>query len=120
VSRGAPRDAYNETERESIWSIQIARHGRNPKDFDLRQLAKATDGLTGSEIQVAFEEAMYSAFEQNTEPTDLTIAQILNDFVPLSKTMAEQLNQLRTWAKGRARLATSTASPERKLRKMAA
>ena len=56
---------------------------------------------------------------RKAEPTDLDIARVLTEFVPLSKTMAEQITALRTWAKGRARFATSPAE-ERKLRKLAA
>jgi hypothetical protein len=63
---------------------------------------------------------MFAAFEREQEPTDLTISQVLTDFVPLSKLMGEQIGALRTWAKGRARPATSQASSERKLRKIAA
>jgi hypothetical protein len=114
-------DLPNQPEREAIWGIQIAKYGRNPKEFDLVQLARATEGLTGSEIENVFVDALFHAFAGENEPTDLTIAQVLTEFVPLSKLMAEQIGQLRTWTKGRARLATSTtAPPERKLRKMAA
>ncbi|MDB6121110.1 MAG: ATPase central domain protein [Pedosphaera sp.] len=84
------------------------------------QLARATEGLTGSEIENAFVDALFLAFEQKKEPTDLTIAHALNDLVPLSNLMAEQINALRNWTKGRARLATSTMAVERKLRKIAA
>ena len=35
------------------------------------------------------------------EPTDLDIASVLAEFVPLSKLMAEQITDLRSWAKGR-------------------
>ena len=83
------------------------------------QLAKATEGLTGSEIENVFIEALYLAFDAGKEPTDLDIARVLTEFVPLSKLMAEQIGGLRTWAKGRARLATSQTS-ERKLRRIAA
>ena len=112
-------DLPNEKEREAIWNIQIAKHSRDPKDFDTRQLAKATDGLTGSEIEAVFVEALYQAFDDDKEPTDLTIARVLTEFVPLSKTMAEQITGLRNWAKGRARFAT-TSIPEQKLRRLAA
>ena len=72
------------------------------------QLSRATEGLTGSEIENAFVEALYMAFDAGEkEPTDLDIAQVLTEFVPLSKLMAEQIAGLRQWAKGRARLATS-------------
>ena len=110
-------DLPNQTEREAIWDIQIAKHGRDPRDYDLVQLAKATEGLTGSEIENAFVEALYLAFDSDKEPTDLDIARVLTEFVPLSKLMAEQIGALRNWSKGRARLATSLVS-ERGLRKL--
>ena len=110
-------DLPNEAEREAIWGIQIGKHGRDPKEFDLVQLSKATEGLTGSEIENAFVEALYLAFDSEREPTDLDIAQVLTGFVPLSKLMAEQIGGLRNWAKGRARLATSLVS-ERGLRRL--
>jgi SpoVK/Ycf46/Vps4 family AAA+-type ATPase len=109
----------NPDERQEIWRIQIAKHRRDPKDYDLVQLARATEGLTGSEIEAVFVDALYRAFDEDQEPTDLTIAEILTDFVPLSKTMADQITGLRTWAKGRARFATSLQI-ERKLRQLAA
>ncbi len=65
----------NTSEREAIWRIQIQKHGRDAKDFDLPQLARATEGLTGSEIEYAFIAALYQAFDEGQEPTDLTIAQ---------------------------------------------
>jgi AAA+ superfamily predicted ATPase len=113
-------DLPNQAERQAIWEIQIRKHGRAPGDFDLIQLAKATEGLTGSEIENVFIEALYMAFDSGgeageKESTDLDIARVLTEFVPLSKLMAEQIGGLRNWAKGRARLATSQSS-ERKLR----
>jgi AAA+ superfamily predicted ATPase len=110
-------DLPNQAEREAIWEIQIGKHGRNSKDFDVVQLAKATEGLTGSEIENVFIEALYLAFDQENEPTDLDIARVLTEFVPLSKLMAEQIGGLRNWSKGRARLATSLVS-EKGLRKL--
>jgi SpoVK/Ycf46/Vps4 family AAA+-type ATPase len=100
-------DLPNQAEREAIWEIQIGKHGRAPADFDLVQLAKATEGLTGSEIENVFIDALFLAFDSGKEPTDLDIARVLTEFVPLSKLMAEQIGSLRNWAKGRARLATS-------------
>jgi hypothetical protein len=75
--------------------------------------------LTGSEIENVFIEALYLAFDVEREPTDLDIARVLTEFVPLSKLMAEQIGSLRQWSRGRARLATSQPF-ERKLRRIAA
>lgn len=70
-----------------------------------------TEGLTGSEIENAFVQALYAAFEigadGQSEPAGLTIAGVLTESVPLCKLMAEQITSLRNSAKGRARLATS-------------
>jgi SpoVK/Ycf46/Vps4 family AAA+-type ATPase len=109
----------NDQEREIIWNIQIQKHGRDPKDYDFEQLSRMTEGFTGSEIEQAFIEALYLAFEHGREPSDLDIAQVLNVTVPLSKLMAEQVTALKQWSKGRARSATSQAS-HRVARKIAA
>ena len=111
-------DLPNQEEREAIWRIQIAKYGRVPDKFDVAQLAKATEGLTGSEIEQAFIDALYDAFSRREEPTDLTVSLQLTELVPLSKLMSEQITTLRQWAKGRARRATA-AETERPGRKIA-
>jgi ATP-dependent 26S proteasome regulatory subunit len=113
-------DLPNQKEREAIWCIQIVKYRRNPRDFDTIQLARATDGLTGSEIENVFTDALFKAFEAGKEPTDLTVATVLTEFVPLSKLMAEQMTGLRNWVKGRARSATSLQEVGGGLRRIAA
>jgi SpoVK/Ycf46/Vps4 family AAA+-type ATPase len=105
-------DLPTPAERESIWVLQIKKYRRNPKDFDCVQLARATEGLTGSEIEAVFTEALYHAFDAGSEPTDLVIAQVLTEFVPLSKLMGEQISTLRLWAKARARPATKSVESQ--------
>jgi len=112
-------DLPNREEREIIWGIQVAKHGRDTRQFDLAQLSKSTEGLTGAEIEQVFIDAMYRAFAEEEEPSDFTVGEVLVDFVPLSKLMAEQITALRQWAKDRARNATTQPS-ERKVRRIAA
>ncbi len=112
-------DLPNHEEREVIWQLQIARFGRDPKEFDCRQLARATEGYTGAEIESVFTEALFDAFENEGEPTDLTIAHVLTTFVPLSKLMSEQISNLRNWAVGRTKAATAQGM-EQRMRKLAA
>lgn len=112
-------DLPNQQEREAIWRIQIAKFKREPEKFDVVQLARATDGLTGSEIEQLFIDTLHEAFSRRQEPTDLAIAMLLNDLVPLSKLMSEQVNALRQWAKGRARRATLVESGSEMRRIMA-
>ena len=113
-------DLPNEEERRAIWTIQISKHGRKPKEYDLQQLARMSDGFTGSEIEAAFVESLFIGFEKDREPTELDIANVLTGFVPLSKLMAEQVQSLRSWANGRCKLATSTVIFPVKARKIAA
>jgi len=110
-------DLPNREERSAIWDIQISKFRRDPGAFDIPQLSKSTEGFTGSEIEQVVVDALYRAFDRGEEPTDLTIGQVLVDFVPLSKLMSEPVTALRTWAKGRARAATSVVE-ERRSRKI--
>lgn len=103
-------DLPNQAEREAIWKIQISKFGRDPQQFDTVQLARAAEGLTGSEIEQLFIDSLHEAFSRRNEPTDLSIAMLLNDLVPLSKLMSEQIDGLRKWSKGRARRATPIPS----------
>ena len=103
-------DLPNQAERELIWSIQIAKYGRDPGKFDTGTLAKATEGFTGAEIEQLFIDALYAAFAHAKEPTTLGISMLLDAAVPLSRLMAEQIAALRDWAQGRARLATVKGS----------
>src|SRR5271163_4363108 len=73
-------DLPNAKEREAIWEIQIEKFGREAASFDLRQLAKSTEGFTGSEIEQVFVEALYRAFDLGEEPNDLTIGLALTEF----------------------------------------
>ena len=75
--------------------------------------------LTGSEIEQVFIDGLHAAFSRREEPTDPSLAPGLNDVVPLSRLMAEQIDALRKWAKGRARLATK-AEPVAAGRRIAA
>lgn len=110
-------DVPNQEEREAIWRIQIAKYGRKPDAFDASHLARATEGLTGSEIEQAFIDGLYQAFSRREEPTDLTVSLILNDVIPLSRLMNNEISALRQWAKGRARPA-SMSKPEENGRRM--
>jgi ATP-dependent 26S proteasome regulatory subunit len=100
-------DLPNENERAEIWRIQIAKHGREPKKYDLAQLASNSEGFTGAEIEAVFCEALYQAFDEDTEPTLKHIAVAQAATVPLSKTRAPEIKALQDWATTHARKATA-------------
>lgn len=94
-------------ERQEIWKVQIRKHGRNAKDFDLGALANRTDDWTGAEIEALFSEGLYAAFEHDEEPDTTLLVDLSFKTKPLSETMAESITALREWSKGRARSASA-------------
>ena len=62
-----------------------------------------SDGFSGAEIEQAIVAAMYEAFAQDREFTQLDIIAALKATLPLSRTMQEQVTALRDWARQRAR-----------------
>jgi len=101
-------DLPDRAERMEIFKIHIAKRGRNPDTFDLRKLADASDGFSGAEIEEAVVAALFDVFDKHQELTTESLLQSLNATVPLSRTMREEIDQLRDWARDRARPASPT------------
>lgn len=99
-------DLPGEEERQEIFRIHLARRNRNPENFDLATLAACSKEFSGAEIEESIISALYDAFYAQEELTTEYILQSLHQTVPLSKTMDEQINRLRSWAEGRARNAS--------------
>ena len=96
-------DLPDAAERAQIWEIVIRRHGRKTDDFDSVALANASEEFTGAEIDAVFVDALYDAFLEGREPTDLDMVNSMTRMVPLAKLMDRQIAALKQWAKGRAR-----------------
>ncbi|MCW1886698.1 AAA family ATPase [Luteolibacter flavescens] len=104
-------DLPDAKEREAIWKIVIARHRRDPKSQSIADLAKATDGFTGAEIEGAYREALHEAFAEGREPPPSDIRSAIAATTPVSKLMEERIEALRKWSKGRAREAGVVGKP---------
>jgi SpoVK/Ycf46/Vps4 family AAA+-type ATPase len=91
--------------RHEILKIHIAKRKRKPEDFDLGMLAEACDGFSGAEIEQAVIAALCDAFATGKEMTTDHILRAIKGSPPLSVTMAEQVDALREWSKGRCMLA---------------
>lgn len=96
-------DLPDASERTDIWRIHLLKRNRNPEDFDLNQLALSSDGLSGAEIEQALIAALYDAFDQNRPLRMDDLLGVLNETIPLSTMMAEEIAGLRAWAQQRAR-----------------
>jgi SpoVK/Ycf46/Vps4 family AAA+-type ATPase len=104
-------DLPDETERAEIFRIHILMRNRKPECFYLKTLAAHSQNLSGAEIKEAVISALYEAFYESKELTTEHILKTLHETVPLSKTMDEQISQLRQWAEGRARNASVPRAP---------
>lgn len=98
--------------REEILAIHLTRKGRDPKDFDLAALAERAVGFSGAELEEVVREGLYAAFAESRELRNEHLASAIDRTFPLSRTMRDQIENLRRWARVRARLATrETAEP---------
>ena len=103
-------DLPNEEERKAIFQIHLQKRRRDIERFDLDQLVKVCDGFSGAEIEQGIISAMYEAFAQDREFTQLDIIAAIRSTMPLSKTMNEQVTALRDWARQRARPAAASVA----------
>lgn len=103
-------DLPNSEERKEIFKIHLKKRRRDISRFDLDQLTKVCEGFSGAEIEQGLISAMYEAFAQGREFTQLDIIAAIRSTLPLSKTMNEQVTALRDWARQRARPAASSVA----------
>ncbi|NER25479.1 MAG: AAA family ATPase [Symploca sp. SIO1C2] len=108
-------DLPNAEERQEIFKIHLSKRRRDIVRFDIEQLAKVSDGFSGAEIEQALIAAMYEAFAQDREFTQLDIIAAIKSTLPLSRTMTEQVTALRDWARQRARPAASSIAEYQRL-----
>jgi hypothetical protein len=98
--------------RQEILSIHLKKKGRDTEDFDLSKLADASSGYSGAELEEAIREGLFEAFAEGIELDTRHVLNALDATYPLSRTMGTQIEDLRRWAKVRARLA-ATEEPEK-------
>ena len=100
-------DLPSEAERSDILEIHLRKRNRPPEGFDLNELAREADGFSGAEIEQAVISSLYDAFNSERDLTREDLLSNIRVTVPLSTTMKERLQDLRDWARTRARLASS-------------
>jgi len=94
-------DLPNLEARATICAIHLRKRKRDPKNFDIGQIAEASDGFSGAEIEQAIISALHDAFAAGKELCTPHIIEALRRSPPLSVTMAEKVQELRCWATGR-------------------
>ncbi|HUL35012.1 MAG TPA: AAA family ATPase [Candidatus Eisenbacteria bacterium] len=95
-------DLPNVTSRVDLFALHLHKRGRETAGFDLAKLGMASDGFSGAEIEQVIVAGLYTAFSQKQQlSTEILLGEIAATR-PLSVTRAEEITEIRNWAKGRA------------------
>jgi SpoVK/Ycf46/Vps4 family AAA+-type ATPase len=99
-------DLPNEDEQTAIFKIHLKRRGIDEARFNIEQLIEFTVGWTGAEIEQCVVSAITKARLADRHLSEQDLISVAVKQVPLSRTMKEQINQIRGWAFERAIRAT--------------
>ncbi len=88
--------------RQQIFNIHLQKREIDIAGINLSQLAEATEGFTGAEIEQAIVSAIYSATARKRSIDTELILNAVHKTKPLSVIMAEPMVTLRAWAAERA------------------
>ncbi len=94
-------DLPKEAERETIFKIHLKLRKRSLTDAEVLALAKKTEGYTGAEIEQIVINGLVESFYENREPQLSDFEKAVLKTIPLSITMKEEIEELRSWASKR-------------------
>jgi hypothetical protein len=94
-------DLPRPAERQQIFEIHLRRKKQDPARFDFAALIAASDGMSGAEIEQAVITALLRALHEKRALDSALLAEELASTVPLSRTRAEDVAELRQLAQGR-------------------
>jgi len=95
-------DLPHDDERAEIFEIHLKRRGVDLSGIDIEQLKSFTNGWTGAEIEQCVVSAILKARLAERPVTGQDLISIAVKTVPLSRTMSEQIDHIRSWAFERA------------------
>ncbi len=96
-------DLPGDEERVTIFEIHLKKRKRDPGGFDIKALSKLTEGFSGAEIEQVVIASLFVAFDAGRELSQADMEAEAKAQVPLSRMMEIEINELREWAKVRAR-----------------
>jgi SpoVK/Ycf46/Vps4 family AAA+-type ATPase len=100
-------DLPSREERKTVFEIHLKKKKRDPSLIDLTKVMEATPEFSGAEIEQAVISALYDAFDGGGDLTTDGIVSSAREIVPLAVTMKEGIDNMREWAKTRARPASA-------------
>jgi AAA+ superfamily predicted ATPase len=109
-------DLPHAIERQAIWDVHLRKVKRDPEKYGVMRLAAETEGFSGAEIEACVQDALVAAFAEGEELAPVHLLAAIKMTVPLSKTADTKIEDMRNWARGRARIASrpaETVAPSR-------
>jgi len=100
-------DLPDREDRRQILDIHLRKKNRDPSQFDLDRLVDATVDYSGAELEQAVIAGLYDAFDSGGDLTTEGLAKTVGEIVPLAITMREMIDNMREWARTRARMASA-------------
>jgi SpoVK/Ycf46/Vps4 family AAA+-type ATPase len=97
-------DLPNAESRREIMDVHLSKRGHDSKfdGDDYEPVVSATWGFSGAEIEKVVKQAIERAFFQERDLQANDLLEAARRIVPVSVTMADQINNLRSWATNRA------------------
>jgi SpoVK/Ycf46/Vps4 family AAA+-type ATPase len=95
-------DLPTEDERVEIFGIHLKKRGIDQGGLQVQRLRKITHGWTGAEIEQCVVSALTAVRLEDRELTFEDLHRAALNVIPLSKTMREQVDRIRSWAYDRA------------------
>jgi SpoVK/Ycf46/Vps4 family AAA+-type ATPase len=107
-------DLPDRDDRRQIMDIHLRKKNRDPGQFDMEKIVDATVDYSGAELEQAVIAALYDAFDSGNDLNTEGLLKTCSELVPLAITMREMIEQMREWARTRARMASSRAKVPKK------
>ncbi len=95
-------DIPTEDERIEIFRIHLQKRGIDPDALEVTRLRRITQGWTGAEIEQCVVSALTNVRLENKSMSFEELHRAALNVIPLSKTMREQVEHIRSWAYDRA------------------
>ena len=95
-------DLPSEDERVEIFRIHLKKRGIDPDAIEVGRLRRITQGWTGAEIEQCVVSALTTVRLENKSMNFEELHRAATQVIPLSKTMREQVEHIRSWAYDRA------------------
>lgn len=101
-------DLPNRQARENILNVHLSKRGYSIQaisDEKRSAILDATWGFSGAEIEKAVKSSIETAFFEDHELSGDDVLNAVQTLVPISQTMPEKIDELRSWASNRAIMA---------------